>query len=260
MKIFSVFALGAAVLASPSLEAIAAPICESGKGYVAADISQQVNGDFLDKIKSIGINTVIRYYDWKNETLPGKTLTRLELELIASKDMNLAVVFQHNNDCLCTFMDGRRGNIDAQRALELAKSFDQPPGSAIYFGVDGVDAQFLELLRGSGLSSDVKYADGFIHNYIRSYFTNIKDNLVSKGYKIGVYGSGKVCADLLDMKLVDFCWLANATNWPGYNRFEKTKKWILKQQLPTTDCFGLELDLNVGDPANGTFGQWKPVR
>lgn len=50
------------------------------------------------------MGTVIRYYDWPEETLPGKTLTARELVLIARADMAVAVIFQHNNDCLCTFM------------------------------------------------------------------------------------------------------------------------------------------------------------
>src|SRR5215468_11663165 len=60
----------------------AAPVCEAGKGYVAADTAQQVNENFLTKIKAIGIDTVIRYYDWTDETLPGKTLNLHELALI----------------------------------------------------------------------------------------------------------------------------------------------------------------------------------
>src|SRR5262249_57206295 len=80
-----------------------AVICEKGKGYVAIDASEQLSEDFLRQIKALQIDNVIRYYDWSNETLPGKTLTTRELRLIAKLDMNVAVVFQHHNDCLCTF-------------------------------------------------------------------------------------------------------------------------------------------------------------
>src|SRR5215472_16723795 len=79
----------------------AAQVCEAGQGYVAADTAQQVNENFLAKIKAVGIETVIRYYDWVEETLPGKTLNLHELALIGKAGMNVAVVFQHNNDCLC---------------------------------------------------------------------------------------------------------------------------------------------------------------
>jgi Domain of unknown function (DUF1906) len=131
----------------PLPAAVAAPACEPGKGHLAADLAQQVNEEFLTKLKGASIDTIIRYYDWPEETLPGKTLTRRELDLIAKVGMSVAVIFQHHNDCPCTFMTKGRGVRDARRALELTRTFSQPAGSAIYFGVDGVDAQFLNCRR-----------------------------------------------------------------------------------------------------------------
>jgi hypothetical protein len=65
---------------------------------------------------------------------------------------------------------------------------------------------------------------------------------------------------MLDEKLVHYCWLANATSWPGYKTFEATGKWVLKQQLPTrkADCFGMDVDVNSGNGSTDDFGQWKP--
>jgi hypothetical protein len=243
-----------------SLPANAAPVCEKGKGYVAIDASEQLDEAFLKKIKAIGIDSVIRYYDWSNETLPGKTLTLRELRLIAKLDMSVAVVFQHFNDCLCTFMTKGRGARDAKRALELARTFAQPAGSAIYFGVDGVDAQFLSLLRGTAIPAGDPEARKFVQRYVRAYFEEVTQTLKGSGYKIGVYGSGLVCSMLQEAKLVDYCWLANATSWPGYADFEASKRWVLKQHLPTrkADCFGVEVDLNSGNAAAVDFGQWRP--
>ena len=231
-----------------------------GKGYVAIDASEQLDETFLQKIKAIGIDSVIRYYDWSNETLPGKTLTMRELRLIAKLDMSVAVVFQHLNDCLCTFMTKGRGARDAKRALELARTFAQPAGSAIYFGVDGVDAQFLGLLRGTAMPAGDPEARKFVQRYVRTYFEEVAQSMKGAGYKIGVYGSGLVCSILQDAKLVDYCWLANATSWPGYVDFEATKRWVLKQHLPTRkgDCFGVEVDLTPGNAATVDFGQWRP--
>src|SRR5262249_2660968 len=238
----------------------AAPVCERGKGYIAADASQQLGEDFLRKIKGIGINSVIRYYDWSNETLPGKTLTLQELRLIAKLEMSVAVVFQHHNDCLCTFMTKGRGVRDAKRALELARTFSQPVGSAIYFGVDGVDAQFLSLLRATGIAGGDPEARKFVQRYVRPYFEEVTQTMKASGYKIGAYGSGLVCSQLLEARLVDYCWLANATSWPGYVEFEATQRWVLKQHLPTqkANCFGVEVDLNSSNAAGADFGQWRP--
>ena len=75
-------------------------------------------------------------------------------------------------------------------------------------------------------------------------------------------GSGLVCSHLLDEKLAHYCWLANATGSPGNQRFEATRKWVLKQHLTTrkADCFGIEVDLNSGSGLSEDFGQWKPKR
>src|SRR5262249_24704495 len=124
--------------------AISGPACTSGKGFGAVDISYQTNNDFLNRIKAIGVSTVIRYYDWVHETLPGKTLTSGELARIRQNSLELAVVFQHNNDKTSTFETVDRGTIDAKRSLDLARSFEQPANSAIYFGVDGVYSQFFD--------------------------------------------------------------------------------------------------------------------
>jgi hypothetical protein len=237
-----------------------APVCEAGKGYVAADTAQQVNENFLAKIKAIGIDTVIRYYDWIDETLPGKTLNLHELALIGKADMSVAVIFQHNSDCLCTFMQKGRGRRDARRALELAKSYSQPSGSAVYFGVDGVDAQFLTLLAGTELPSGEAQARKFIQRYVRAYFQEVGSVMKGSGYRVGAYGSGLVCAYLLDEHLAELCWLANAKGWPGYESFAATNRWALRQHVPTrpSDCFDLEVDLNSGNPAIANYGQWKP--
>lgn len=242
------------------MRASAATVCERGKGYIAVDASQQLGEDFLRKIKAIGVNSVIRYYDWSDETLPGKTLTLQELRLIAKLEMSVAVVFQHHNDCLCTFMTKGRGVRDAKRALELARTFSQPVGSAIYFGVDGVDAQFLSLLRGTGIAGGEPEARKFVQRYVRPYFEEVTQTMKASGYKIGAYGSGLVCSQLLEARLVDYCWLANATSWPGYVEFEATQRWVLKQHLPTpkANCFGVEVDLNSSHAAGADFGQWRP--
>ena len=117
LPLLSTLLLGLGVLARSASPGWTAPACELGKGYVAIDASQQLGEDFLRKIKGAGIATIIRFYDWTSETLPGKTLTMRELRLIAALDLSVAVIFQHNNDCLCTFMTKGRGRRDAQRAL-----------------------------------------------------------------------------------------------------------------------------------------------
>jgi hypothetical protein len=236
----------------------ARPKCEAGKGYVAVDLASRVTSDFLEGMTKIGVGTIIRYYDWEQETIPGKTINENELKLIKQNDLAVAVVFQHKNSAMATFQDKDRGNIDAARSLALAARLKQSPGSAIYFGVDGPEAKYLAARKKAGLPSTDEYADLFIKKYVGRYFSQINSKFKGSGYKVGAYGGGRTCRYLLDSGLASYCWLAPSTTWPGYAEFKKSNDWVLKQHLTTDDCFELSVDLNTGNERFPDFGQWRP--
>ncbi|HLZ02304.1 MAG TPA: glycoside hydrolase domain-containing protein [Bradyrhizobium sp.] len=110
------------------------------------------------------IDTVFRYYDHKDETLPGKTLSATEADAIIAAGLKIGVVFQHHNDDPAKFLDPASGTKDADRALELADEIRQPYGSAIYFGVDGPERHLGPLIQeyrlngGSPMSEERKAA------------------------------------------------------------------------------------------------------
>lgn len=136
--LFAVFSLSTPVAAAP-------PSCSPGHSYGVADFSAPIT-DLADRdgrsaaseLWRLGIETVIRYYDHPNETIPCKTLVPEETDFLLDNGFSIAVVFQHRNDNPVTFLEGRRGTRDAERSLELAAANGQPLGSTIYFGVDGV--------------------------------------------------------------------------------------------------------------------------
>jgi hypothetical protein len=115
------------------------PGCPGGppspERVAAIDFSKQADPEALDVARALGATTILRYYDWAegptNEkfdfywepgpTLPGKTLTQKERDLIFSKGFSLGVVFQHRSDLRKTFLDTKRAAFDARRALELAE-------------------------------------------------------------------------------------------------------------------------------------------
>ena len=57
--------------------------CRRGSGVYAADTSQPVTPAFLKKMREVGVRTIIRYFDHKNETFKNKTLTFEERMQIA---------------------------------------------------------------------------------------------------------------------------------------------------------------------------------
>ena len=77
--------------------------CVRDAQAAAVDLSAPVDQSFLNQMQTSGINTIIRYYDHTDETLPGKTLTRIERDFILANGFKIAVVFQHHNDRLTSF-------------------------------------------------------------------------------------------------------------------------------------------------------------
>jgi hypothetical protein len=190
----------------------------------------------LVQMQASGINTIIRYYDHENETLPGKTLRKVERDLILANGFNIAVVFQHNNNQLPSFT-WLRGRQDAERSLVLAEENSQHKGSAIYFGVDGPWNTVYELAN------------------ILAYFGELKARLAAAAYRVGVYGSGLVCETLLTNGLADLCWLGAPKTWPSYRDYYQTKQRSLAQ-LPTTRCGGRSVDYNLVSGINADYGQF----
>jgi hypothetical protein len=223
-------------LASTAGAADQVKYCVANSRAAAVDISQNATDAFLSRMKSIGVRTIVRYYDYDPPTLPNKALRKPERDRIISNGFRLAVVFQHHNDMFSSFTP-RRGEGDAYRSLELVSEDVQPKGGVIYFGVDGDWHKETDLAN------------------IRSYFQAVQNVLKPKGYRVGVYGSGSVCDDLLGKGLAEICWLANAKSWSGYNSFYASKRWRLAQSVPE-DCAGINVDFNITNGKDTDFGQF----
>jgi hypothetical protein len=223
----------------------------------------------------MGVKTLIRYYDWTDTEASCKTLLPTESDAILSAGFNIISVFQHENDDPESFFVKNRGTTDGAHAVKLARANGQPADSAIYFSVDGVDQTIRDMVFEHGMSDGRamskkrrhhlvladhafrrhirRYArflqyhahvfkkpveqirDTDIHPAILRYFEQVNAVVRPEGYKIGAYGSGAVCELLLGRKLIDYCWLAQSTGWPGYDRFLRSRRWVMVQQK-TTVC------------------------
>lgn len=210
--------------------------CPAKGVYKAVDMSMPFDQYFIDVMKNLGVETIIRYGDYENETIKNKTLKASEVALAKKNGISLAVVFQHNNSSIKSFTPAR-GKADAERMLYLAANvWGMPKGSAMYAGVD--------LEAGTQAEQDK----------IKSYFVEFSKVVRAAGYVPGAYGSGTSLKNLMAAKLIDYAWLANASRWSGSVAFNASKAWVLKQGLPTI-CGKKEADYNV---VAGPFGQWKP--
>jgi hypothetical protein len=232
----AVFFLWIALVPIGAASAFERNYCAKNSGAAAVDLSDRVNQQFLTAMKNVHVETIIRYYDHPDETLVGKTLKRSERDLITLNGFKIAIVFQHNNNRLDSFTS-IRGRQDAERSRVLAGENAQPVGSAVYFGVDGPWSK-----------------DGELAN-ITAYFKEVNGGLKGSGYRVGVYGSGFVCRELLKNALAELCWLSNAKSWPEYDAYYRTGGWRLVQVL-STDCGGRNVDFNLTNGMDWDYGQF----
>lgn len=179
---------------------------------------------------------------WKSgETIPGKTLTAQERDLILSKDLAIGTVFQHCNNQSEAFNDSKRAAFDGQRALDLAKELGQPPGTAIFFGVD--------------LEVDEKHL-GPVKRYIDAVQKKVEDG----GYILGIYGNGLICSAFA--KTVKFCWLSQSTGHSGSKEYAMNRTWDILQCLPR-DPFpsgGPDFDINIFNERKPPIPFWRAAR
>ena len=286
------------------------PSCAAHPGMTAVDMSQPTNTITTSSgqtgyhaLKSMGVKTIVRYYDWAHEDdISCKALLPNESDAIVEAGLNIISVFQHENDDPESFFVKGRGTVDAKHALTLAHANGQPSGSAIYFSVDGVDQTIKDMVFENGMSNGhsmsqkrkrhlIRADHSFqrhirrygrflqyhrhvfskpveaiqpsdIHPAIVRYFEQVKATVQPEGYKIGAYASGAVCELLLGKNLVDYCWLAQSTGWPGFDHFYHSKRWVMAQQK-TTVCRNWNfangdpvwLDFNRVNSAKGAWGK-----
>jgi hypothetical protein len=98
--------------------------------------------------------------------------------------------------------------------------------------------------------------------FVERYFREVNRVLKADGrYRVGGYGSGATCNMLLKNKLVEHCWLAMSTGWPGSKQFASSGRWSLSQQH-TTFCKGWQFNgremarFDFNRMRAGDVGQW----
>lgn len=226
----------------------------SGERVAAIDFSKQADPEALDLARALGATTILRYYDWAEgptrekfdfywragPTLPGKTLTQKERDLIFSKGFSLGIVFQHRSDLRKTFLDTKRAGFDARRALELAGELGQPKDSVIFFSVD-FDAREKNI------------------EHVKRYFETVGEMVGAANYRVGVYGDGYVCAELKRAGLASYCWLSMSTGFSGSRAYHASGRWDVKQcaSREASGRSAVNFDPDVFNASSGKLPLWE---
>ena len=154
--------------------------------------------DVLGELKTIPLAFVARYYRDPASRWP--TLTASEVQRLSALGVKLVTLWEwHSRDP--AYFSYASGYNDALNVYRQAKTVRQPAGSAIYFAVD-FNARDAALQQ------------------VDQYFRGVAAGLVAAGggrpeYKIGVYGSGAVCAEVKAAGLAQYSWLSGSTAWDG---------------------------------------------
>ncbi|MDZ3991942.1 TIGR02594 family protein [Pseudomonas sp. Teo4] len=194
----------------------------------------------IPTLRTNGVKVVIRYYNHKNSRIfPTKCLEPAEAAALDEAGIALATVFEQRAGAGGHVEDfgTANGTRDGTRAKELAKRLRQPEGSAIYFAVDW------DFVKAAELSE------------VEAYFHAVNGAL-NGDYRVGVYGSGKVAAHLLDNSLASLVWLSGSLGWSGTRQMLATDRWALFQKALERNEAGISHDGNIASPAFSDFGQF----
>lgn len=165
--------------------------------------------DVLGQLRGFPIAFVARYYRDPASRWP--TLTAGEVQRLSALGLKIVTVWEwHSRDP--AYFSYSSGYYDALSAYRQAKGVGQPAGSAIYFAVD-FNA------RGPTLQPVDQYFRGVAAGFAAASGGRPE-------YKVGVYGSGAVCAMVRGERLAQYSWLSGSTAWEGSSGYGD---WSIRQ-------------------------------
>jgi Rv2525c-like, glycoside hydrolase-like domain len=167
--------------------------------------------DVSGELRTSRLDFVARYY--RNPDSHWPALSPAEAETVSAAGIKLVALWESYSH-LPEYFSYARGYYDALSAFRQAKAIGQPPGSAIYFAVD--------------FNARPEQITGPIDRYFRGIAVGLAaaDGGRAPPYRVGVYGSGAVCAYLKGAGLAQYAWLSNSTAWAGYRSFTD---WDIRQ-------------------------------
>jgi hypothetical protein len=194
--VFAALVLAACESAPPPPPTVSLPPAASGLAH-GLDLPTDAS-DVLSELNGFPIQFVARYYRAPESRWP--TLTAGEVQRLSAMGLKIVTVWEwHSRDP--AYFSYASGYYDALNAYRQARSVGQPAGSAIYFAVDF-------------------NARGPTMPPVEQYFRGVAAGLYAAGkgrpeYRVGVYGSGAVCATMKGSGLAQYAWLSGSTAWEG---------------------------------------------
>jgi hypothetical protein len=190
--------------------------------------------DNLAELQGGRISFVARYYRDPASRWP--PLSPTEAQRLSALGLKIVTVWEwHSSDpAYFTYATGYNDALSAERQ---ARTVGQPPGSAIYFAVD------------------FNARDSALYQ-VEQYFRGVYAGLAAAGggrpeYRIGVYGSGAVCATLKGAGLAQYAWLSGSTAWEGTSGYSG---WNIRQAAAGAKFAHLSFNHDANEAKNDYGG------
>lgn len=168
---------------------------------IICDIAQDPTAH-LDALFNAGYRTIFGYASSINPT-GAKCWTVARVQAAKAKGFRIGIVHEgwggapgHGG---ISASDGARDGI---YCAKLAPQLGAPSGACIYF------------------ACDTDFNANEIKSLVVPYFAAIRFQLINAGYRVGVYGSGAVCAAVIAAGVADLSWEAQSTGWSGFGAFK----------------------------------------
>ena len=220
-----------AACSTPQVVPTPEPQTGYARGIDMANDSSSVVGELRGRP---WLKFVARYYRDPASRWPA--LSANEAQRLSALGYKIVTVWEwHSSDP--AYFTYATGYNDALSAVRQAKTVGQPPNSAIYFAVD-FNA------RGSALYQ------------VDQYFRGVNAGLAAAGggrpeYKVGVYGSGAVCATIKGERLAQYSWLTGSTAWEGTAGYGG---WNIKQAAAGARFSNLSFSHDANEARNDYGG------
>jgi hypothetical protein len=200
---------------------------------LAIDVAEDVT-PHLDQIVAAGIKTVFGYMSSINPA-GSKCWTPGRVKAFAAKGLRIGLVHEGYGGVGGKGISAADGVRDGSYCRARAMVLGAPAGACVYFGCD----------------QDFTAAQ--ITSLVIPYFTAIRKQFADRRYRVGVYGSGVVCAAVINSGLADLSWQAQSKGWQGFAAWRAKADMV---QGPEGKVAGVDADT---DQPQGDIGDFVPV-
>jgi len=187
----------------------------------------------LPQLKAAGITTIFGYLSSINPA-GAKCLTPRHVRAIAAAGIRVGLVHEGWGGVGGKGISAADGARDGGYSRATAPTLGAPKGACVYFACDR------------------DFSPAQIAALVIPYFQAIRLAFAGSQFRVGVYGSGAVCAAVIGAGLAELSWQAQSKGWLGYSQ------WLARASMvqgAEQEMAGLDVDR---DTAQSDIGDYVP--